>query len=76
VLGLTPIVDDQGRPLPPAVSAAKLAARLNAGRSVPFQAKSAKLDPVGALVTVNVEFEGLRGQSLLLFWRLSAYARH
>ena len=70
VPGLTPIVDDQGRPLPPAVSAAKLAARLNAGRSVPFQAKSAKLDPVGALVTVNVEFEGLRGQSLLLFWRL------
>ena len=68
--GLTDIVDDEGRPLPPAVAAAKLAARLTTGRSAPSQDKSAKLDPVGALVTVNIELGGLRSQSLLLFWRL------
>ena len=69
-VGWPVITDDQGRPLPPEVAAAKLAAKLNTGRSVPFQGKSAKLDPVGALVTVNMELEGLRHRSLLLFWRL------
>lgn len=59
--------DKHGNPLPPAVAAKRLAARFAAGRSAPLHGKR---DPVGALVTVNMDLQGLRGQHLLLFWRL------
>jgi hypothetical protein len=59
--------DPDGNPLPPAVAAKTLAARFDAGRSAPLHGKR---DPVGALVTVNMDLQGLRGQHLLLFWRL------
>ena len=67
----TDITDSHGNPLPPAVAAARLAARLDAGRSIAVHGKlHGKRDPVGALVTVNMELEGLRSQPLLLLWRL------
>lgn len=59
--------DPQGNPLPLAVAAKRLAARFDAGRSAPLHGKR---DPVGALVTVNMDLQGLRGEHLLLFWRL------
>lgn len=56
-----------GKPLSPKRAAAKLAAKLDAGRSVQHKGRR---DPVGALVTFNLELDGLRGRPLLLYWRM------
>ncbi|MGY1712009.1 hypothetical protein ACI8AC_21125 [Geodermatophilus sp. SYSU D00758] len=68
VLALTQdTVDAQGQPVPATVAAERLASRLDVVRSVP---KAGRRDPVGVVATINFEVEGLRGRSLVLYWRL------
>jgi hypothetical protein len=60
-------VDENGDPVPPQEAAEQLAARLSTVRSA-FTPEGK--DPLGMRVTVNVEIQGLRDQTLLLYWRL------
>ena len=60
-------VSEEGDPLPPEEAARNLAARLEQVRSVPTEGGR---DPLGVRVTVDLEMEGLRGENLLLYWRL------
>jgi hypothetical protein len=62
-------VDEHGDPVPPEVAAQRLVARLETVRSLPTPEG---LDPLGVRTTVNLEVEGLRGEALLLYWRLVA----
>jgi hypothetical protein len=60
-------VDENGNPVPPQEAAKQLAVRLAMVRSTPTPEGQ---DPLGMRVTVNLEIEGLRDQTLLLYWRL------
>jgi hypothetical protein len=60
-------VDENGSPVPPQKAAEQLAARLATVRSTPTREGQ---DPLGMRLTVNLEIEGLRDQTLLLYWRL------
>jgi hypothetical protein len=73
-------VDMDGNAVPPEVAAERLVAVLERVRSVPYSPppdapgetpREGLLDPLGLRATVNVEFEGLNGRTLLLYWRLS-----
>ena len=60
-------VDARGQPVPPEVIAERLAARLQHVRT---QERAGKLDPVGIRATIDLEVQGLRGERLLVHWRL------
>ncbi len=68
LVALVDPVDEQGRTVRPATAARRLADRLSATRAE--RRDDGRKDPVGALVSVDMDLEGLRGQRLLLFWRL------
>ena len=60
-------LDATGVAVSPAVAAERLARRLAEVRSLPRQGK---LEPVGALARVDLDLVGLRGDRLVLYWRL------
>jgi hypothetical protein len=63
----TELVDAEGDPVPPAVAAEALAARLADVRSAP---QGGRLDLVGARARVDLVLEGLEGEPVLLYWQL------
>jgi hypothetical protein len=73
-------LDSGGDVVSPEIAAERFVAILERVRSVPYvpppsapegAAREGLLDPLGLRATVNMEFEGLNGQTLLLYWRLS-----
>lgn len=72
--GIGPIVaaassatDENGDPVPADVAAERVVKLLHETRTQPLDGK---LDPLGVLLTINVELEGLRSQPVLLTWRI------
>jgi hypothetical protein len=61
-------VDDEGEPAPPAEVARRLVRVLGETRTIPTP--QGKLDPLGVVVTANVQLEGLRGRELGVFWEV------
>lgn len=60
--------DENGEPLPPDVAAERVIELLGETRTV--EVGQGKRDPLGVLVDVNVELEGLRGRPVLLTWSI------
>jgi hypothetical protein len=61
-------VDDEGEPAPPAEVARRLVRVLGETRTIPTP--QGKLDPLGVVVTANVQLEGLRDRELGVFWEV------
>ena len=61
-------IDEDGNPVAPEVAAARVVELLGETRTV--DAGAGKREPLGAVVDVNVELEGLRGQPVLLSWSI------
>lgn len=60
--------DENGEPLPPDVAAERVIELLGETRTV--ETGEGKQNPLGVLVDVNVELEGLRGRPVLLTWSI------
>jgi hypothetical protein len=60
-------LDPDGKPVKPAVAAERVVKVLKQTRTV---RSGHKREPVGAVVTVNVDLSGLRGEPLLLSWSI------
>ena len=61
------LVDENGDPVAPQEAASRLAGRLASVRSTPTPEGE---DPLGMRAVVDLEFEGLQEQAVLLHWRL------
>lgn len=59
--------DENGDPVSADVAAERVVKLLHKTRTQPLDGK---LDPLGVLLTINVELEGLRNQPVLLTWRM------
>jgi hypothetical protein len=59
--------DENGDPVSADVAAERVVKLLHKTRTQPL---GGKLDPLGVLLTINVELEGLRNQPVLLTWRM------
>jgi hypothetical protein len=66
-------VNKHGQPVPQAVAAKSIIGILGQTQTVPSSqngAPSSERDPLGELVSVNLELVGLRGQPVLLSWSI------
>jgi hypothetical protein len=61
-------IGEDGNPVAPEVAAERVVELLGETRTV--DAGAGKLEPLGAVVDVNVELEGLRGRPVLLTWSI------
>ena len=66
-------VDENGEPVSTAVAAERLVALLEDVRSVPVEGsvEASQVVPLGVVVSANVRVEGLAGERLGVFWRIS-----
>jgi hypothetical protein len=59
--------DENGDPVPADIAAERVVKLLHETRTQPLDGK---LDPLGVLLTINVELEGLRNRPVVLTWRM------